>query len=413
MWLRYAVNNSGELVYIEQVKRGKTDLHCPYCNGLLTAKKGQQIAPHFAHTSDTCRQTDRDVDLDLPAYDNFNLHLPPKVLQALRNFDEHGDLSRRDELMRFDLVKYNDFARVNRWQLTKQGQIPLGKLSMQLFCDEQEVMTLARHAELEAMANDVYDRPALEAVIASTKHYSPEHATARVRLSNASGMDIDTALADLRIYRAQWRRVLGLALYFLDIDNGRYHKIGVTSRPMAERLIEIKADLKPLLGDVPIKVLNVFEHRGNAELYFKHRYAASIANLSALTEYFTFADPKPIITELRRMNSKTLSDFEQSVLSGQSADVERRIRREEIEVKRRAAVVKGMNKAKARGTHIGRPALSDELLLERYPAVAAALADGLPLSKIAEQTGVSINTVKKVRQALPTMPTYLGKTEEG
>ncbi len=40
MWLRYALHDNGELVYIEQVPRGQTDLRCPYCGGLLTAKKG-------------------------------------------------------------------------------------------------------------------------------------------------------------------------------------------------------------------------------------------------------------------------------------------------------------------------------------------------------------------------------------
>src|SRR5579871_5866009 len=87
MWLQYAVNDGGELICIEQTPRGRTDLHCPYCGGLLTAKKGQIKAPHFAHTAETCRQVERDQDVvALPAYDNFNLRLPPKVLQQFRDF---------------------------------------------------------------------------------------------------------------------------------------------------------------------------------------------------------------------------------------------------------------------------------------------------------------------------------------
>ncbi len=409
MWLQYAVNDSGELVYIEQVKRGRTDLHCPYCGGLLTAKKGGQVAAHFAHSGETCRQVDRDQDIGLPAYDNFNLHLPGKVLQALWAFDEKPTV--RPLLERHGLATFNVFARVDRWQLTKRGKVPLGKLSLGLFCEFQEPLILQRHTELEALVADVHDRPALEASVASSPYYSDAHAEARERLRNAAGMDIETALADLRIYRAQWRRVLGLTLYFLDIAGGQFHKIGVTSRPMAERLEEIRVDLAPLLGDVPIKVVDAFEHRGNVELYFKHRYAASAAQLGILTEYFHFDEPKPIITELRRMNAKTLTDFEQVILSGQAADIEERIKREQVdqarqikrdqaEAKRCAAVVQGMDRARARGQHVGRPAIPDEQLLERYPAVAAALTEGLSLRKVAEQTGVAVNTVRKVQQVL-------------
>ena len=401
MWLRYAVNDTGELVYIEQVKRGRTDLHCPYCNGLLTAKKGQQIAAHFAHTGETCRQVDRDNDLDLPAYDNFNLHLPGKVLHALQQWDaDNAAQVELNALLRYDLVSHNDFARVNQWQLTKRGKIPLGKLSLGLFCEVQEPLIAARHGELETMAADVYDRPGLETIIASEKYYSEAATAARTRLHNAAGMDIDTALADLRIYRAQWRRILGLKLYFLDINSGQYHKIGVTARSMAERLAEIKADLLPLLGNVQVTVIDTFDHRGNVELYFKHRYAANAVQLGTLTEYYKFDNAKPVITELRRMKDKALSDLEQAVLSGLTADIERRIKHDEMGTKRRAAIAKGLSRAQDRGHKIGRPLTSDESLLEKYSAVAVALTDGLSLRKTAALTGVAINTVRKVQKAL-------------
>jgi len=409
MWLRYAVNTSGELVYIEQVKRGRTALQCPYCGGLLTAKKGQQVAPHFAHTGVTCRQMDRENNLDLPAYDNFNLHLPGKVLQALRDWDsDHWE--HVHTLEHYGLVSHNDF--VDSWQLTKKGQIPLGKLSLMLFCHFQEPLIMARYAELEAIATDVYNRPTLESVAAVNpqrtdfESYAAYDATltvyyeARTRFTQIDGMDLDTALADLRIYRAQWRRILGLTLYFLDINDGQYHKIGVTSRPMAERLAEIKIDLLPLLGDVPIRVIDTFDHRGNVELYFKHRFADSAVQLGVLTEYFHFDKPKSIITELRRMKPKTLTDFERTVLSGQPADIERRIKRDQIEMKRRSAIVEGMARAQAKGRSIGRPVTDTEAFLLQYSVVADALTTGLSLRKTANETGVTMGTVRKVQRLL-------------
>jgi len=55
MWLKYAVNQDGALVEIEEVASGKTLLKCPYCDGALTAKKGRIKEHHFAHTGETCR----------------------------------------------------------------------------------------------------------------------------------------------------------------------------------------------------------------------------------------------------------------------------------------------------------------------------------------------------------------------
>ena len=85
-------------------------------------------------------------------------------------------------------------------------------------------------------------------------------------------IDYETAITDLRLYRAQWRRILSLTLYFLEINGGELHKIGVTTRPIEERVAEIAADLRPHLGNVKIDVVGTWSHRGNVELYFKHRY---------------------------------------------------------------------------------------------------------------------------------------------
>ncbi len=411
MWLKYAINDSGALIYIEQVPRGQTHLHCPYCTGLLTAKKGQIKQPHFAHTAETCRQVERSQDLDLPAYDNFNLHLPGRVLKALRDFDERDDHAGRDLLERHKLIEYNEFARVDRWQLTKRGKLPLGKLSLMLFCEFQEPLILNRYHELETLARDVYDRPDLEALMQVERQpgmlsdvpyatWLEERNNAQKRLTNAAGMDIDTALADLRIYRAQWQRILGLTLYFLEINDGQYHKIGVTARPIEQRLDEIQGDLRPLLGTVTIRVVDTFPHRGNVELYFKYRYASQRAALGDLTEYYQFADPKTVIRDLRRMKSKTLTDLERAILTGERLGIEERLRLDAIEVKRRAAIRRGMAKAKMRGQPLGRPEKPDQIFLAQYAAVQAALENGLSLRKVAAVTGVAVNTIRKVQRLM-------------
>lgn len=51
-------------------------------------------------------------------------------------------------------------------------------------------------------------------------------------------------LADGRIYRAQLKRILESNLYFLEIkvDRKLLQKIGVTKRPIEERVMEVQRD---------------------------------------------------------------------------------------------------------------------------------------------------------------------------
>ncbi|MBW4458598.1 MAG: hypothetical protein KME55_41945 [Nostoc indistinguendum CM1-VF10] len=52
-------------------------------------------------------------------------------------------------------------------------------------------------------------------------------------------------LTDKTLYRAQIQRILSYTLYFLEIQTniGTLHKIGVTARPIQQRLTEIETDL--------------------------------------------------------------------------------------------------------------------------------------------------------------------------
>jgi hypothetical protein len=87
MLIEYGIRSDGELIYIDQVPRGPTHVTCPYCGGPLLARKGQAMTPHFAHAGRTCRPGGRAQDIIvLPAYDNFNLHLPSAALTLLGEF---------------------------------------------------------------------------------------------------------------------------------------------------------------------------------------------------------------------------------------------------------------------------------------------------------------------------------------
>lgn len=97
MYLPYGVNKQGQLINIDQVARGRTSLHCPYCGVRLMAWKGAQLTPHFAHDGATCRDIGRsNTFITLPIYDSFWLQLSAKAWEALQAFqDEHFTFVRR------------------------------------------------------------------------------------------------------------------------------------------------------------------------------------------------------------------------------------------------------------------------------------------------------------------------------
>lgn len=459
MFLEYGVNDHGELVRIDEAGRGRLDgVYCPYCRRPLLARKGKVLAPHFAHDGETCRAADRDADLiNLPVYNRFLLHLSPAELQALRVMagdrsvsPSEATLNLRHRLYDKGMIADNSYTRET--ELTKLGKIPLGKLSLMLFCDVQEPMIRQRHEELEAAAYAAID----------TADYS-------------------TAITDLQLYRAQWQRVLSLTLYFLEITHagGILHKIGVTNRAVEARAAEVAADLRAAgLEGVSVKVVDTWDRRGNVELYFKHRYAGQQQRIGALTEYFQFADVKSVLRDLRRMKPKALNALEIEVASGAPSRLERGEPRELLafddylfiercarEVRdpgevdsiaaavwrrnwryhpypvavyveqfgawyrqryaaefadwqqyqlekqaakeaadraaaRRDAIRQGMQQAAERGQHVGRPADDPAQIVASYPAVVAAIRDGLSLRAAAAAVGVAVNTVRKVKAAL-------------
>lgn len=435
IFLDYGVDANGELVYIGQVGRGRVALACPYCGVTLIARKGEKVAPHFAHDGQTCRSASRDRDvIALPAFDKFDFHLPGRVLEALRSFGSGSDPTRGDTslLKRHELISFNRFAgRGGAYELTHLGELILGRLSLDLFNRIQEPLIVEKHEELlkrATIAQGAAGRLARIAVIREElkklEHvYSPYYDRSLwakksdlideqrdlSRQDNAT--DFQTALTDLRLYRAQWQRILTASLYFLEIvhPGGKVYKIGVTTRPIEERIKEIYSDVTPLLGEVAIRLIDTWEHRGNVELYFKYKYKNQNAQIGNLTEYFSFADLGDITRDLRRMKIKALTPLEEEILRGDRTALELGAEAQDIEARRRAAIRAGMTRAAGKGQSIGRPRRTapetpQEVLDRPYAAqVTSALEKGLSLRETAKAADVSVNTVRKVQAALAAL----------
>jgi len=294
MWLKYGVALSGELAGIDDVERGKTQLTCLYCGGGLTAKKGSVKEHHFAHTGETCKPVSQRIKIKafpaLPLYDNFTIQLKGDELEQLKVlWKEYGA---QDYAIPKDLVSF-------RWELkglvesegdrsyrfTHLGKIPVGALPLALFNRVQEPLLLEELAKLEN--------------------------SSAVALS--AGLSCaGERLADLQIYRSQLRRILINSLYFLEVkaDGQMFHKIGVTTRQIEQRIAEVQRDVKVHYSDVVVNLLGLWERRGNVELYFKHRYQPFNYRIGKLTEYFVFPNVKVVLRDLYGMEARVLSAVE-------------------------------------------------------------------------------------------------------
>lgn len=179
------------------------------------------------------------------------------------------------------------------YDFTNLGKIPVGALPLAQFNKVQEPLLLE---ELEKLTG----------------------AAERAQLLQSSSLD--ERLADLRCYRAQLRRIFQLKLYFLEIraDGETLHKIGVTRRLIEERMAEVKRDLQKHYQQTAIQVLGIWEHRGNVELYFKHRYQAFNYPIGTLTEYYKFEEVKSVLTDLQQMTPKVLKADEIAIMQKQN-----------------------------------------------------------------------------------------------
>ncbi|MEA5628075.1 GIY-YIG nuclease family protein, partial [Nostoc sp. UHCC 0251] len=297
--LKYGVNEEGILICIEDINRGKTSLKCPYCHSDLTAKKGKVKEHHFAHYGETCRPVANREFPTLPLYDNFNIQLSGKDLAQLKLlWQEYGAKNYpissclvTPGLIKAGMLRKNVCIKPPEYEFSDLGKVPVGALELSQFNDVQEPLLLKKLLKLElAFKHALY--------------------------KNAS--DLAYRLTDLKLYRAQLQRILSSNLYFLEIETniGIIYKIGVTQRPVIKRVAEVKIDLLAHYSSVAIKVLGTWEHRGNVELYFKHRYQGFNYPIGSLTEYYKFnaEDTKMVLCDLQQMQPKILSLDEIDIL---------------------------------------------------------------------------------------------------
>ncbi len=381
MWLNYGIDANNKLVAIEDVASGKTNLICSYCGKELIAKKGKIKEHHFAHSGETCnlvfKREPRDIP-HLPLYDAFNIFLSGKELEQLKKLwhrhKAHDNGIDRLEILpaftRENLVEtspnISDATGRNTYQFTNLGLIPIGVLPLALFNPLHESLIEQKLTQLET------------AIFTNSGSVLPRK-------------ELRFRLTDLRIYCAQMRKVLLSSLYYLKVqaDGKILYKIGITTRPMPKRLAEIYRDLRPHYQNIDIEVINVWAHRGNAEKYFKYRYADFNYPIGSLTEYFKFAAPddtQAVKRDLHEMNSKVLSPVEQEIVQGTQDEslvallTDRQIAEDDLRASERL-------EAELKQTFLSRPSSQ---------RVIAALHQGSSLREAAAMASVSVEVARKV-----------------
>ncbi len=400
-WLTYGVDDTDRLISIESIPRGRCGLHCPYCGRSLTAKKGRKLAHHFAHAEATCNDVRRSASElpTLPCYDRFNLGLTPTEIQKLAWAWEESNQGKdavlpspQPTLLILGMLRVK---RSGRHEFTERGKIPFGGLSMRLFSVEQAILIGQRMNELSA-------RVARAIGQGTFSSYAYCEAS------------IQQPLTDLRLYRAQLRRVLELDLYYLKIqaDGEILYKIGVTRRPSNERIEEVRRDLSKHFTQVTISLIGRWARWGSCELYFKHRYRSFNRPIGSLSEYFQFPDEataKEAIQDLRKLKSRHLNELEQAVLSEEPSYVEQMmvVNIEAYQRYERSQAIKaGMRQAAHSGSTVGRSAgretAAQFLAKPKSRAISAALEKESSVRQVAKQTGTAINTVRKVKRLLAT-----------
>jgi hypothetical protein len=95
-----------------------------------------------------------------------------------------------------------------------------------------------------------------------------------------------------RMLDAERERIRQTDLYLLAIraDGHVYHKVGITTRPIAERVAEVRAFLRAHFREAEAWPLFHLPEVSYVEAYFKAMYAAYRLPLGEATEYFDFGD---------------------------------------------------------------------------------------------------------------------------
>ncbi len=261
MYLTYAKSPSGELIHISRATTVEAFV-CPYCGEAVIAKRGPVVGHHYAHRRNSCRP---DYYAPLPTeYEWFTWGLTAAQFNALA---KHGN-----DWRWFNAGKINWATRA---ALTASGYIDTWtQPNPERWSGSRKDITGGCLAARGLAAMRLLPLPAwMEFVTRELQRL-------------ASAENIAPYLS------AEVQRLAGSTLYFLEINGGELYKIGVTARPIGQRVAEIK---QHLAGNPGITVLRCMHGAGAIEPYFKWLHRDKV---QYETEYFAGLDITQTLNDL-------------------------------------------------------------------------------------------------------------------
>lgn len=402
MFLKFGLNGKNQWVGIEETASGKSSLICPFCKQPLIARKGKINEHHFAHQGHTCRVSELAVKkTQLPTVDNFEL----------LDSDERKYLERRRRYQHRDIFSWGG----ERGAVERLEAMQI--LSVEYEHTESQSLSAAT-ANLRALRKGYIDeagRPsqalldifkALEPIsgkvladcwlktnrVINTKVNRSYYANKLNKLSSFGQFES----AQRYWFDAYYRKISLTESDFLPLLNAKLSalneqtlyvfrfevdfdgcpesivKIGMTTRKIEQRLKEVTNMLK-VYGEVKSgNVMATKDHCGRLERLLHLHYAEQQITLERHREFFDLSASQlqKLVTEIEKVGD--IECYSPPIIEQSN----------QINV-------------------AGRKKKSNSELLAEYPTVVDCLTQGLGIRPTAREAGVSVNTVQKVRAALP------------
>lgn len=281
MFLSYALGKNQNWVHISTVDHsGRTsDLVCPFCSNPLIAKKGKVVSHHFAHeASQSCRALPHIADY-IPPYEGYYVAdlsaSQQRVLTEL--LQEHGD-----SLFYSSKVRSQTARALKAKRFLTTVQVP------RLYRDPEQNKN-ADYRQKDAVSQ-LTPRAKAFAHQLTLREYAifaeSEHQLAMHRLAEQKGPQAKIALDMLKAEYQRWQKT---RLYLIEIESDAdlFVKIGITTRPLEQRISEIRTFLKQHYPSIEIRPLFEVPKVPYLEGYFKSKYANHHLQIESTTEYFT------------------------------------------------------------------------------------------------------------------------------
>ncbi|MEN0049692.1 MAG: GIY-YIG nuclease family protein [Bacteroidota bacterium] len=300
MLLPYGLKD-GHLIHISEVERGATNLRCPYCNTELLAKKGKVMTHHFAHRKQSCWSNSGN--------DFFGLKTKLDTHQSLLEYATKTKLSlhRNLEKLHQQLEDKQEKQSQIQSQIKKMWE-SLSNLSPQHEAAQEAKASIRgyindeltpfpdlsniRHSSLFSYTDGTQKVTYQQLESKAHSNFYPtfyHYPLQALKEYHANRHHISELEEKINLYQKDRAWFEQFKLYFLEIkvsEKAIFYKIGLTSRPLQQRLAEVESTLKKTFGQVQIKVLYQLPNVAFLERFFKQKYRKYRYELEQFTEYF-------------------------------------------------------------------------------------------------------------------------------